>query len=835
MKYLTKITAAMEIIVLLSVIIFSPLLDVNTAQAVGGTQIRQEVNIIDAYYYAPSGSYATSSEIVGITDQNYSNPAYYFEVVASTTAGTTASVALVDNLTGATITTVSVTGGNVYTRYRSAQFLPSASTTVEYRARLNNEAIGKGIIAARVVVLQNTTSLTNTQTQIEIGSNETFSGTATTTFTSPKYWYYDSSKWDNSPAFYAEADYNVINGVASSTTYSAVGTFFIQLPGGTASTSIGLWGGGGAGGASTVTTGGDGGTGGQFASSTRPAYLNSQSPVVLTLGLQALGGAGAGSNGGDATWDGGVVWAKGGIGGQANGTASTSASLTGCIGTICFAGGSGGKGTAVYGAGGGGGAGTTGSGGSATGAGVNGSGTAVGGGAGGTKQTANLAGVAGTAAGGGGGGAFRTSGGTKNGGNGAIGQAIIMDYMATTTIALQKDDGQFANWTDVTYITTAATVHAGVPARVRSAAFTPSNGKHYRIVLQKGDTRTVVAVYNAKIIVDQPYFFDKFNDASLDLVKWPASFGTAGIVSSQLKDTVNALSANYSGIDSTAGATNLTGRDLSIEVVDIGNMALPGYQAFPLQVFSDANNQLKFYANLGTIIARKKVGGIETDFGTGQVYNATTHKYLRIRESGGNTFMEYSSDRVTWNVLASGANPIGVTGLQIEITAGDFNTTEAASAMIVDNLNITPITLAEPQYLLANTRYAAGTAVQNYITRYDPADWSTTNNYLHAVNAADNSTSAAGLYNAGTLLTNSTVTSPDNYATSTLGVCMSVAAADLDTKATVNNNDIYGDSIIVQVGVSSTAGSCTAASVTFGQPIVGVRLQTSVRYSTSVR
>ena len=76
---------------------------------------------------------------------------------------------------------------------------------------------------------------------------------------------------------------------------------------------------------------------------------------TLVVGATRAGGIGAGSNGNDSTWDTSVVVAKGGTGGQANGVASTTGSSTGCVGDVCYAGGSGGKGVATYGAGGGGG------------------------------------------------------------------------------------------------------------------------------------------------------------------------------------------------------------------------------------------------------------------------------------------------------------------------------------------------------------------------------------------------------------------------------------------------------------------------------------------------
>lgn len=120
----------------------------------------------------------------------------------------------------------------------------------------------------------------------------------------------------------------------------------------------------------------------------------------------------------------------------------------------------------------------------------------------------------------------------------------------------------------------------------------------------------------------------------------------------------------------------------------------------------------------------------------------------------------------------------------------------------------TVATLLEPQYQLANTSYAPGTNLQNFLTSFDPTEWSTTNNYLHAVSAIANSTSTIEIDNTTgpTTITGSSVASPNNYATSTTGICLT-SAATLDTKPTNNQGGLYGDNIIVQVGAASTA-SC---------------------------
>lgn len=615
------------------------------------TKIRQEINITDAYYYAASGSYATSSEIVAITDNNYSSPYYYFEVVASTTAATNATVKLVNATSSATVATLTINNGNTYTRYRSAAFLPNASTTVEYKIVLGNESVGKGIIASRIVVLQNAATLANTETQIEIGNNETYTGTATSTFTSPKYWYYDSSKWDGSPTFYAEVTYAPTVPIAASSTdvYSAAGSY--TLVASTTLADVAIWGGGGAGFGGTISNnagGGAGGGGGAFASSTLTFTIGSTIPIVVGAG----GGASA-ANGGTTTVNVTQIIAAPGWGGKAQvGTGGLGGATASSTGTVTRAGGKGGNGvdggnSKDYGGGGGGAGGPHGNGN----VGANGSGSTTAGGqgdvtSGGTGGTGSNNGSNNTNGGGGGGGgpdnANGGNGGAYGGGGGGAGATggfgsgaagavtLTFRHFATTTISLEVADGSedgFVNWTPIAQIVTQNDFIYATTTRVRSAAFTPTNGRNYRIAFKEGYTGATHAIYNAKIIVVQ-------------------------------------------------------------------------------------------------------------------------------------------------------------TGTPTKI---------------------------QPQYLLANTKFANNTSLQKFLNYWNPSEWSTTNAYIFQAETADNSASVMGLNAAeGSKIANSFLSSPDNRATST-ALCMPYMG-DLDTQATTNGNDIYATRILVDVG--GTPSSCGVSSGT---------------------
>ncbi|MBI2030980.1 hypothetical protein HYT05_05135, partial [Candidatus Kaiserbacteria bacterium] len=104
-------------------------------------KIRQEINILDGYLGAGTGSYATSSAIINIDTTKYSSPTYYFEVVASSSAslaiGTDGfpvvsydSSAPNDNLTVAKCGNAACTSGNTITVVDNKDNVVSSDTSI---------------------------------------------------------------------------------------------------------------------------------------------------------------------------------------------------------------------------------------------------------------------------------------------------------------------------------------------------------------------------------------------------------------------------------------------------------------------------------------------------------------------------------------------------------------------------------------------------------------------------------------------------------------------------------------------------------------------------------
>lgn len=209
---------------------------------------------------------------------------------------------------------------------------------------------------------------------------------------------------------------------------STVGAGNWTKPVGVTQVIVECWGAGGAGGGATlVDTAGGGGGGGQY-SRKLLIYPSAGSSIPYSVGAGAVGTIGNGASGGDTTWNTNQVVAKGGTGGQADGSSGTPANggsgdVAGSVGDVIRFGGLGGSGTVGRGGV------TAEDGGSGAGSAADGTaGFAFGtnvfeyGGTGGERVTgADSAGFPGELFGAGGSGAVSISGANFSGGNGAQG------------------------------------------------------------------------------------------------------------------------------------------------------------------------------------------------------------------------------------------------------------------------------------------------------------------------------------------------------------------------------------------------------------------------------
>lgn len=730
-----------------------------------GSQIRQEINLIDGQVTAAG----VDSALTNLDTSRYSGTVtYYFEVVAKVASGT-----LTVNLrTGSTDVVGIGVSTTSFVRLRTV-FTPAVGSN-DYQLNLVNGTTPV-VQAARIIILQNASTIRATETQIEIGNREIGTSFGTTSpQISPKYWTYNSANWDAGTTFYADVTYLQSPSVAAgSTLFQTPGTFYWQAPTGITGVSVELWGGGGGGGGAYTTNGkGGGGAGGQYVMDmNNPVTPGTTYPVVVAA--YTVGSTGNGYNGNDTTWRTNVAVAKGGQGGTrtaaggvpAGGTGST----TSGVGDTVYAGGNGAVGTtgsAAGGAGGGGagsqGAGLAGSGGTA------GVGTSDYGGAGGAGLSSRGVGNSGLAYGGGGGGAMKSNNSNYVGGAGGQGMARITWPAANyaTTIILQEDNGSFASWSNLVTI-----VNAGVgtsATRVRSAAFTPTNGRHYRLVSMIAGGGTM-NIYNAKIVADQGSspqslpVYDTGSSASTpsdtSVLSWThtqtGGSDTVMIVGVGTRSNRSVTSVTYGSCSLSFKGEYNTALDVRSELwYVVGCGVTSGTVTVNIGASTTVAAGAVSYTNADTV--NFDIGGTATGQTTSVSSQVTSNIVSKVVDvvavqSANNSLSPTAgqTERVHKVGTAIGLSMGELTGSSVATMSWSFTSDYAAqTVMSISNSTggstSSTVTHLEPQYLLVNTKTTAVGSTSNYQDLWDSTEWNNVSNLYYL--AQDAIGSSASVY-----------------------------------------------------------------------------------------
>ena len=93
------------------------------------------------------------------------------------------------------------------------------------------------------------------------------------------------------------------------------------------------------------------------------------------------------------------------------------------------------------------------------------------------------------------------------------------------------------------------------------------------------------------------------------------------------------------------------------------------------------NEQVGFWYESGWLYLFAVTGGIETDYAT-VPYSATSHAWLRIRESGTAFYWETSSDGTSWTTLATAPDSVAkipLDGVTLDFDAREFGTSGNAT------------------------------------------------------------------------------------------------------------------------------------------------------------
>jgi hypothetical protein len=109
-----------------------------------------------------------------------------------------------------------------------------------------------------------------------------------------------------------------------------------------------------------------------------------------------------------------------------------------------------------------------------------------------------------------------------------------------------------------------------------------------------------------------------------------------------------------------------------------------------IAVSLDSGNNIGFnvFSDTGTLAAYKKVGGATTTLTTAP-YDASSMRWLRLRESEGRVYYEYSAAvGGPWTVLVSEPNPFALSRVMLHFDAGTWAAETAPGTVAFDNFRL---------------------------------------------------------------------------------------------------------------------------------------------------
>ena len=193
--------------------------EIEAAKAATRT-IEQQINITDQLYSNASATYNPTDNSFGLIrwdSAKYNGDTVYFEAVIqgnNPVADCIQANAALFSSNGTEVTGSAVSKNNAgYARIRSAALtlgtLPNLESGIDYTVRIKCTASGIGnasIKAARFIIVQSdATSITDTQTQVEVGNNQSTTGTTYADLTDKKIYRYTSANWTPTPTVNFEA------------------------------------------------------------------------------------------------------------------------------------------------------------------------------------------------------------------------------------------------------------------------------------------------------------------------------------------------------------------------------------------------------------------------------------------------------------------------------------------------------------------------------------------------------------------------------------------------------------------------------------------------------
>ncbi len=136
----------------------------------------------------------------------------------------------------------------------------------------------------------------------------------------------------------------------------------------------------------------------------------------------------------------------------------------------------------------------------------------------------------------------------------------------------------------------------------------------------------------------------------------------------------------------SAGTFDFKDSSATIELISAGRQSINSLQTW-ISVRADQFNYVAMHVHHNNLRPARVVGDMYDDY-IEVPYNATAMRWLRIRESSGRTYFEYSANGQSFTVLTSATNPINVREVRLMLESGTGANETQVSTAIYDNVNL---------------------------------------------------------------------------------------------------------------------------------------------------
>lgn len=204
--------------------------------------------------------------------------------------------------------------------------------------------------------------------------------------------------------------------------------------------------------------------------------------------------------------------------------------------------------------------------------------------------------------------------------------------------------------------------------------------------------------------------------ATINTGVWNISTTAGGSVTSVgggAKCTYSTAAFDIAGLASIGTTWDLTNSYVLVEIPDPGPLQT-GWNAQMTITGAGTSNTMRMTVSTGGGVKAQIFNAGSTAFdGSGVTWNATTHRWLRIREAAGTVFFETAPDGLTWvnQYSTSSSTPSwSLTSVQVSLYAQRDTTNASPGYTTFDNFNLAPAAAASPQgnFFRFFTSYSTG-------------------------------------------------------------------------------------------------------------------------------